>query len=256
MTAGFSTTSLGAPLTSTAPSFSTMMRSDSAMVACIMCSMSSTDTPESRIRRIIWMDFSMSVGFRPAITSSSSRMRGLIASARATSRRFIPPTVRLRASVFRYFTRSVCSATLSAICSASSRSEVRMKAPSMMFSSTVRPVNGLAIWNVRPRPWCANSSGVLQVTQLPWASSIEMPPLSGERKPDSRLNTVVLPAPFGPIMPRISFWFSVSDTSLVARRPPKLLNSLSAFSTGFSARTALCRRTSSASLRLARGVPR
>ncbi|MNT38174.1 hypothetical protein D3C72_1743570 [compost metagenome] len=158
--------------------------------------------------------------------------------------------------MFRCLTRSVCSATFSAICSASSRFDVRMNAPSMMFSSTVSPVNGLAIWNVRPSPLCANASGVLQVTQLPSASSIEISPLSGDRKPDSRLKTVVLPAPLGPIMPRISFWFSVSDTSLVARSPPKLLNSLSAFSTGCPVGAALRRRISSASFSFGRGLPR
>ena len=81
-------------------------------------------------------------------------------------------------------------------------------------------------------------------------------PWSGDRKPDSRLNTVVLPAPLGPIMPRISFWFSVSDTSLVARRPPKLLNSLSALSTGWPAAAGPAGRACCGGVAGRRGAPR
>jgi hypothetical protein len=35
-----------------------------------------------------------------------------------------------------------------------------------------------------------------------------------------QLNTVVLPAPFGPISAVISPWFAVNETSFTAVRPP------------------------------------
>ena len=51
-------------------------------------------------------------------------------------------------------------------------------------------------------------------------------PALGCRKPLSRLNSVVLPAPFGPMMPRISPLCSVKLTSCTALRPPKVFERL------------------------------
>src|SRR3954468_8253154 len=48
-------------------------------------------------------------------------------------------------------------------------------------------------------------------------------PLVGFNSPDSRLTSVVLPAPFGPITAWISPMASSSDTSFTATRPPKRL---------------------------------
>ena len=46
-------------------------------------------------------------------------------------------------------------------------------------------------------------------------------PSSGGRKPLSKLNSVVLPAPFGPMMPRISPSPTVKLAWATARKPPK-----------------------------------
>ena len=55
------------------------------------------------------------------------------------------------------------------------------------------------------------------VTSAP--SNITRPPLAG-REPDIRLNSVVLPAPLGPISPWISPVSTVSETSFTATSPP------------------------------------
>src|SRR4051812_18258641 len=50
-----------------------------------------------------------------------------------------------------------------------------------------------------------------------------MRPASGRRNPVSWLKSVLLPAPFGPMMARNSARPTSNDTSLVATRPPKRL---------------------------------
>src|ERR1700738_1708324 len=51
-------------------------------------------------------------------------------------------------------------------------------------------------------------------------ASVAVPSSAGST-PFNTLNSVVLPAPFGPMMPRISPWQMVKLTLLTARRPPK-----------------------------------
>src|SRR5690554_994741 len=46
-------------------------------------------------------------------------------------------------------------------------------------------------------------------------------PVVGSRSPESRLRVVVLPAPFGPMMAKISPSWTSNDRSLTAARPPK-----------------------------------
>ncbi len=70
--------------------------------------------------------------------------------------------------------------------------------------------NGRITWKVRPMP-------ASQITCGRWPDmlrpSISTSPSLGFRKPLRRLNSVVLPAPFGPMMPRISFLCSLKLTS-------------------------------------------
>src|SRR3954466_5629719 len=54
-------------------------------------------------------------------------------------------------------------------------------------------------------------------------SPMKISPRVGFTSPDSRLTSVVLPAPFGPITAWISPTVSSSDTSFTATRPPKRL---------------------------------
>ena len=96
-------------------------------------------------------------------------------------------------------------------------------AASTTFSSTVNLRKGLTIWKVRATPRLTIAFGRRPTSS--WPSS-RTEPVNGSMKPDIRLNTVVLPAPFGPIRPRISPWFNTKERSDTARRPPKSLERL------------------------------
>ena len=70
-----------------------------------------------------------------------------------------------------------------------------------MFSSTVSDAKSLVIWNVRAMPrearWCGASVVMSDPRKL-------IEPSVGRTSPLIRLNSVVLPAPFGPITARRS----------------------------------------------------
>ena len=72
---------------------------------------------------------------------------------------------------------------------------------SRMFSCTVSPRNSWLRWNVRASPRCQMRCGGSPVTSTP---SIRRRPPDGAVCPPMRLNSVVLPAPFGPMMARRS----------------------------------------------------
>ena len=82
------------------------------------------------------------------------------------------------------------------------------------------PTKGRASWNVRARPRLTILYGASLASA--WPSKLTVP-VSNGTKPVSRLNIVVLPAPFGPNTPVIEPVCSVKDTSLTACRPPKRL---------------------------------
>src|SRR6266436_8988651 len=73
--------------------------------------------------------------------------------------------------------------------------------------------------------------GARPVTSWPWKRIL---PASGRRAPAIRLNSVVLPEPFGPMTPSSSPSCSVKLTSLTARTPPKPLDSRSTSRRGTS----------------------
>ena len=68
-----------------------------------------------------------------------------------------------------------------------------------MFSRTVCCAKGCTIWKVRVMPSRALRCGARPVMSSP---SKNMRPLSGLMKPDISANSVVLPAPLGPISAR------------------------------------------------------
>src|ERR1051326_5198894 len=115
------------------------------------------------------------------------------------------------------------------------------------LSSTVRRGNRLVIWNVRAMPSVARRWLGQAVTS--WPNSSTLPSLAG-RIPVIRLNSVVLPAPFGPMIALRSPGMIFRSTPRTACRPPKLLHRPASSSTGccplwdcwstrFSARLAL-----------------
>src|ERR1039458_8262022 len=130
------------------------MRSERLMIACIRCSIISTETPLSRILRTSSIIFTTSVGFRPASTSSSNRSLGFAASALATSRRFLPAMVSERAIRPARSPNPTCCSTSEATLRAAAKSRYsRPKhAPTVTLSSTVRSFKGFTTWCVRARP--------------------------------------------------------------------------------------------------------
>ena len=72
--------------------------------------------------------------------------------------------------------------------------------PRDTFSRTVSESNSSIFWNVRPRPCRARAAGSSADMSAPCRRSV---PAAGRTSPDATLNSVVLPAPFGPISPVI-----------------------------------------------------
>ena len=154
------------------------------------------------------------------MASSSSSTFGSVASARAISSRLRPgvPSERAGASASRLMpTRS---STARALLSASARCEVRRNAPIITFSSTVMPSNVCGTWKVRASPSRARASGGRRV--MSWPSNSTLPEVDA-RSPVRQLKKVDLPAPFGPIRPRMSPCSSVTLAASTALKLPKAL---------------------------------
>ena len=90
--------------------------------------------------------------------------------------------------------------------------------PSQTFSQTVISRNRRTPWNVLPIPSRQIWAAVMCVIEPPRNRTS---PDVGRVNPVTRLKTVVLPAPFGPMMPSISPDAQAMSTSSRARRPPK-----------------------------------
>src|SRR5258706_11515295 len=87
----------------------------------------------------------------------------------------------------------------------------------------------LVRWNDRPIPRRQRSWGAIPVTSRSLKTT--RPP-SGSRCPVIRLNSVVLPAPLGPMMALIEPRGTVKDTPPTAWKPSKLLRTSCTSSTG------------------------
>ena len=172
---------------------------------------------------------STSVGLSPPIGSSRNRILGRVASA---ARDFEIASARPRSG------RRHCSSLFSVKLQHRERCAVAFggrrgrfgscrNAASITFSSTVNLRKGLTIWKVRATPLLDH--GVrLEADQMLVPSS-RTAPVGRRDEAGIRLNTVVLPAPFGPIRPRISPCVSSNDRSDTARKPPKSLRKIADF---------------------------
>src|SRR5688572_11477158 len=181
----------------TSPWWSTPMCCASAITARMTCSISRMVRPSARLSsRNTWTIWSVSVGRRPAITSSSSSNRGRVARARATSRRLRSGNVREEAASFAFPSRFNLRRIERLCARAAATLRSRCSAPTMTLSSTDRPAKGLTSWKVRPIPaahtWSGRSPSILFFSK-------RISPASGAYTPAIRLKMVVLPAPFGPI---------------------------------------------------------
>src|SRR5690606_34158995 len=103
---------------------------------------------------------------------------------------------------------------------ATRRSDVPRKPPTITFSSTVMSAKGLTTWKVRPIPAAQTWSG--RQPPISWPRK-RIRPSSGGITPATRLKSVVLPAPFGPMSATISPRRTASEALATARRPRKLL---------------------------------
>ena len=133
----------------------------------VSCSMTTTETPVSRIRKISCRAASVSCGFMPAVGSSSSSTSGSVASARAISSRRWSPYGRFRATSSSKLDRPTNSSSSWDRCLASRSPRwnrgpwnsdasgpcfIRMCRPTSTFSSTVMLGNSRMFWNVRATP--------------------------------------------------------------------------------------------------------
>ena len=99
-----------------------------------------------------------------------------------------------------------------------SLTSVKRSSETASVSRTVSPEKSRESWNERPSPRRARADAVRPVTSTP-ASSTR--PLSARKNPEMTSNSVVLPAPLGPMIPRTSPCVACSDTSSSAALPPK-----------------------------------
>src|SRR5258708_31083929 len=88
------------------------------------------------------------------------------------------------------------------------------------LSSTDIDSNVSGAWRLRARPSRARASGGWCVTSTPAKCTV---PEVGGRSPVRQLKKVDLPAPFGPIRPRISPCSKVTEAASTALKLPKAL---------------------------------
>src|SRR3954451_20462927 len=186
----------------------------------MMCSTITSVMPERWMSRTRSMASCTSRCVSPAIASSSSRIFGSVASARAISSRLRPGVPSDCAGSFANALKPTRSSTARALVSASERCGVRRNAPIITFSSTDMPSKVCGTWKVRASPRCARASGVRLVMSCPSSKTC---PEVDSRSPVRQLNSVDLPAPLGPISPRISPCSSVTEALSTALKLPKAL---------------------------------
>src|SRR3954470_14445590 len=191
----------------------------------MMCSTTTMVMPPPWMRRTSSIASCTSVGVRPAIASSSSSALGSDARARAISRRLRPGVPRLRAGASITWPRPTRCRTSRARARASRALGWRSSAPIVALSSTDIDSNVSGTWKVRARPRRARSSGGSRVTSAPAKETV--PEVSG-RSPVRQLKKVDLPAPLGPIRPRMSPCSTDTEAPSTALKAPNALVTLRA----------------------------
>src|SRR5690606_12201157 len=94
--------------------------------------------------------------------------------------------------------------------------------------------NRFVSWNARPMPPFARAEGDRPVISSP---PLNMRPSVGFNWPETRLNHVVLPAPFGPTITVSSPGWNAQVTPLTAAWPPKRIVRVSVRSEGVIAKS-------------------
>ena len=181
----------------------------------------------------IW---SSSAGLTPAPGSSSSTILGSATITRASSSNLRWPPDRMRAGSCARLDRPTksnqCRAAASVwrSCRATragrsqlvqKRSPIWPRGATITFSSTLISGNGRGIWKVLAKP--AANTALEGRPEMRTPSSSTLPDEAG-MKPVRQLNSVVLPAPLGPIKPPMTPAFKANETWLTAWWPPKFLD--------------------------------
>src|SRR5919205_3260690 len=239
----------------TLPAAMTTTQSLMSRTTSMSCSTKTTVMPCSRRSLTCPSRLWVRAGFTPAIGSSSMTTLGSLMSARAisSSLRWPPESVPAKSSFFRSSLNRVSSSSAFSVLARSwarhvpgTRARKKLSpfcpwAPSSMFCSTVSRDSALVSWKVRTTPCRATWCGAVRPMSRP--SNVQVPVL-GWSNPVSRLNSVVLPAPFGPIRPVIPpRWISRWSTA-TAVRPPKVRVMPSTTTTGSGLATPTSQGTS------------
>ena len=178
------------------PSASTRIRSARLMTACITCSVNMMVTPRSRMRRMTGSMSRTSDGLRPASTSSSRRSRGAMARARASSSRLSAEMVSVVAGCSARERKTHRVRDLG--CGGQSVSpgrlvEVRADCDVIEHAQTCERLHGLK--GARD----ASPGEAVRRLARDILAGVENPPLVRVGDPAIIENSVVLPAPLGPI---------------------------------------------------------
>ena len=161
---------------------------------------------------------SVSVGRRPAITSSSSSSFGSVASARATSSRLRSGSVSAAGQLPALVEQIETPEHLMGAAHRRRGSGWRSSAPTTTLSSTRER---------RERPHDLEGAADAAPAHLVGRQAVDARalkrdvPASGANTPAIRLNSVVLPAPLGPITAKIAPSGTAKLTSATARNPLK-----------------------------------
>ncbi len=178
---------------------------------------------------------SISCGVMPATGSSTRSSLGRCTSSMPISSHCFWPCESTPARRSRCSSRPMSSSVFSMLsrCGPERRATSVLKTPlspavvSSRFSKTVWPGKTVGRWNLRPMPRPTISCSAYRVMSLP--SKVTFP-VSGRVLPVMMSISVVLPAPFGPMMHRSSPASRVSVRSLRARKPSKLTVTCSTWS--------------------------
>src|SRR5262245_28801844 len=191
----------------------------------MMCSTITMVMPPPWMRRTSSIASRTSAGVSPAIASSSSSALGSEASARAISSRLRPGVPRLLAGASMTWPSPTRCSTSRARPRASRALGWRSRAPIVALSSTDIDSKVSGTWKVRASPSLARASGGSDVTSAPAKDTV--PAVNG-RSPVRQLKKVDLPAPLGPIRPRMSPSSTDTDASSTALKAPNALVTLRA----------------------------
>src|SRR5499426_518724 len=219
------------------PWCSTAIRCAIENTTCMSCSVKSSVRLRSRARwPISAIESRVSAADMPAVGSSSSRISGSSASAMPSSSCFWPPC-ESRPAVSCAFSRRPTASSCASVSSRKRRStgpSMRQPRPrcetyaACTFSNTVRRGKMFWRWKERPMPRRHRRCGAILVTSRPLSSTC---PESARRWPVIRLKSVVLPAPFGPMIALIEPRGTAKLTPSTARKPSKLFASARTSST-------------------------